>query len=99
MYQPLFTKHFEKQLKKLPQKEQRNILEKISQCLNNPRAQSIKLETTYPSIYRLRIGEYRVFFSLNNETKIIEITDVIRRTSQTYNEPLVRHFFLFTILI
>ena len=61
MYQPLFTKRFEKQIKKFPKKEQLKILDKISAATPNPRIISIKLESTNPPVYRLRAGEYRIF--------------------------------------
>lgn len=84
MYSPLYNKRFEKQIQKFPKKEQIKILEKIIKCLENPRQHSIKLATTQPPIYRLRGGEYRIFFELDNQKQIMIITDVERRTTQTY---------------
>lgn len=84
MYNPVFTRRFEKQLKTIPKKEQIKILEEISESLEDPRKFAIQLETTRPPIYRLRVGEYRIFFVLDNSLQIMKITDVIRRTSQTY---------------
>lgn len=83
MYQPFFTKQFEKQLKKIPQKEQIKILDKISGVLSDPQKYSLRLIATKPPIYRLRVGEYRIFFTLDNP-KIMKIVDVLRRTTQTY---------------
>lgn len=84
MYSPIFTKRFAKQLKSFPKKERIKILEKINQTLKNPRQSSSKLESTKPPIYRLRVGEYRLFFALDDKEKIMKITDVLRRTTQTY---------------
>ena len=84
MYQPAYSKRFEKQIRKFPKKEQLKILQKIVGCLSNPKQYSIKLATTKPSVYRLRAGEYRVFFEVDNLTKTMIITDVERRTTQTY---------------
>ncbi len=84
MYQPLFAKKFEKQLKKIPNSEQLKILEKITAIASDPRKFSTKLETTKPPVYRLRVGDYRVFFEINDEKLIMQITDVKRRTTQTY---------------
>lgn len=84
MYKPVYSKRFEKQIQKFPKKEQLKILEKIIKCLENPRQYSIKLFTTQPPVYRLRVGEYRVFFELHNQTQIMIVTDVERRTTQTY---------------
>lgn len=84
MYKPFYSKRFEKQIQKFPKKEQLKILEKIIKCLENPRQYSIKLSTTQPPVYRLRVGEYRVFFELDNQIQIMIVTDVERRTTQTY---------------
>lgn len=84
IYKASFTKRFKKQILKLPKKEQIKILAKIEAALNNPRQSAIKLEDTSPPIYRIRTGEYRIFFQINNLQQIMEITDVKLRTTQTY---------------
>lgn len=84
MYKPIYSNRFAKQIKKFPKKEQLKILHKITSVLDDPRSSSIKLETTRPPIYRLRTGEYRVFFELDNMASEMIITDVKRRTTQTY---------------
>ncbi len=84
MYRPTYTKRFEKEIKKIPKKEQIKILEKIESILDNPQEFCIKLENTKPAVYRLRAGEYRVFFGLDDKEKLIKVTDVDRRTTQTY---------------
>ncbi|OGE29513.1 hypothetical protein A2867_00910 [Candidatus Daviesbacteria bacterium RIFCSPHIGHO2_01_FULL_40_11] len=84
MYRPTYTRRFEKEIKKFPKKEQVGILEKIESILENPRKFSIKLETTQPTVYRLRAGEYRIFFGLDDREKIMKIAKVERRTTQTY---------------
>lgn len=84
MYSPYYTKRFAKQLKKFPKKEQLKILDKISTATSDPRKFSTKLESTGPPVYKTRAGEYRIFFELDNKRKIMKITDVFRRTTQTY---------------
>lgn len=84
MYRPVYSRRFAKEIKKFPQKEQIKIIQKIESALENPRQFSIKLETTNPAVYRLRAGEYRIFFGLDNIEKIMKIVKVERRTSQTY---------------
>ena len=84
MYRPVYTRRFEKEIKKFPKKEQIKILEKIESILEDPRQFSIKLETTKPAVYRLRAGEYRIFFGLDDTEKLMKIAKVERRTTQTY---------------
>jgi len=85
MYRPIYSNHFEKEFKKFRKKEQVKILEKIEFVSENPRQFSIKLETTNPTVYRLRAGEYRIFFGLNDKEKTMKIVKVERRTTQTYH--------------
>jgi mRNA interferase RelE/StbE len=84
MYSPYYSKRFAKQIKSLPPKEQLKVLNKIKSICDNPREYSIKLQNTKPPIYRLRVGEYRVFFELDDSSQVIQITDIKRRTTQTY---------------
>ena len=84
MYQSRFTKRFEKQLKKFPVKQQNKILDRINEILSDPRKAATKLVSTTPPIYKLRVGEYRVFFELDDDLKIMQITDTERRTIQSY---------------
>lgn len=84
MFTPLYSKRFLKQIKKFPKKQQLKILDKISAITSDPRKFTIKLESTNPPVYKLRVSEYRVFFELNNEKKIMKITNTERRTTQTY---------------
>ncbi len=34
--------------------------------------------------YRLRVGRYRIFFTIDVEQQTITITEIVRRTSTTY---------------
>lgn len=85
MYRPIYTHHFEKEIKKFPKKEQVKIMANIESALDNPRKASIKLEATNPAVYRLRAGEYRIFFGLDDGEKIMKIVKVECRTTKTYN--------------
>lgn len=84
MYKLLFARQYEKQLKKIPKDEQVRIINKIEKISGNPRVYSIKLASIHPPIYKLRVGNYRVFFEIDDEKKMVIITDVRRRTTQTY---------------
>ena len=35
-------------------------------------------------VYRLRVGEYRVMYSVFDVERLVKIVDVERRTTQTY---------------
>ena len=86
MYRAHLTKRFKKQILKLPKKEQSRIIDKLEAVLINPRQYAIKLEDTNPIVYRIRAGEYRIFFELDNNNQTMAVTDVLRRTTQTYKK-------------
>ncbi len=86
MYRAVLTRRFKKQIFKFPRKEQIKIIAKIESGLSNPRQSAVKLEDTSPPVYRIRSGEYRIFFEVDDLKQIMEITDVKRRTTRTYRQ-------------
>lgn len=67
-----------KQLLKIPQRQRVKIEGKISQLQHNPTPpQSIKL-VGRPA-YRLRVGDYRVLYSVNRKRKAIDILSAQHR--------------------
>jgi mRNA-degrading endonuclease RelE of RelBE toxin-antitoxin system len=37
-----------------------------------------------PSTWRRRVGSYRIFFDVHRETSLVDILEIVRRTSATY---------------
>lgn len=72
-----------KSLKRLPKNTQGIISQKIDMLTNFSRdMQNIKMLTgEYKGLYRLRVGDYRVFFRVENERLVIIIIDVLPRGS------------------
>lgn len=86
MYLLLYSPKAEKSLKKIPQDYQRLILKKTSILQENPKPRGFdKIAAKSPPLYRIRIGNYRVFYFIDEENKTVIIVDIIRRTTQTYN--------------
>jgi mRNA interferase RelE/StbE len=76
---------FEKYYKKLSPKEKKRIKEKLLELENirNPlRHKDVKaLSGDLKAFYRMRIGEYRLVFSLLPEKKIIAVVNLFPRSS------------------
>ena len=78
-YQVLLSKTSYNYLKKLPEKEKEKIKERLKELEDDPyknraKANIKKLINTKPQKYRLRIGNYRAVFVIEEKTiKIIEI--------------------------
>ncbi|MBU0574132.1 MAG: type II toxin-antitoxin system RelE/ParE family toxin [Candidatus Margulisbacteria bacterium] len=76
------SKRIEKHLDSLPQKEYLRIRSKILSLSNNPRPQGVKKISD--RVHRVRIGNYRVIYSIFEKEKTILIDKVARRDESTY---------------
>lgn len=85
MYQVIFTNKALKSLKRIPVVYQLKIKDVSQKLAKDPFVLDLrKLESSYNATHRLRVGNYRLFLRINIESKIIEIADLERRTTQTY---------------
>ncbi|MFH1379150.1 MAG: type II toxin-antitoxin system RelE/ParE family toxin [bacterium] len=84
---------FYKNLSKIHQpKIQDNIMERIEQLADNPRPEGKSFKTLKPPIEiyqyaadcRLRIGNYRVLYDINDEKKTVWILHLRKRDEKTY---------------
>ncbi|MCA9925187.1 MAG: type II toxin-antitoxin system RelE/ParE family toxin [Anaerolineales bacterium] len=83
MYSIGWTRRALKQLKRLPQQRQKQIVMAVRVLRNWPDCKNVKALQNYPS-YRLRVGRYRVLFDVENDLHIIEIEEVKKRDERTY---------------
>jgi mRNA-degrading endonuclease RelE of RelBE toxin-antitoxin system len=70
-----------KSLDKLPAHDRIRILEVINEIGTDPFRGDIK---KIEGRYRRRSGSYRVFYEVQQKERVVEIQDVVRRTSTTY---------------
>jgi mRNA interferase RelE/StbE len=67
-------------LKHYPKKDQIRIIEQIEKLALNPLEKSnVKKLVNFDFSYRLRVGDYRVFFEKDDGIKIIDVIDILRR--------------------
>jgi mRNA-degrading endonuclease RelE of RelBE toxin-antitoxin system len=52
--------------------------------LDLSKARNVKTLTNHEYGYRLRVGNYRVFFDFDGEVRIVSIEEVRRRDERTY---------------
>ncbi len=80
MYIITFKKSAEKEFEKLPSQVIKRISTAIDALANNPRpAGSKKLEGQKESLWRIRIGDYRVIYLVEDVIKIVEIRRIGHR--------------------
>lgn len=74
----------EKQLSRIPEKFQVRIINAMRTLRDNPRPHGcVKLDQ---SLYRIRVGQYRVIYALFDEELIILVVKVARRSEATYRD-------------
>ncbi len=86
MFNLIYSPQAQKSLKKFPQDYQLLIAKKIVQLRENPKPRGHdKISAKDPPLYRIRVGDYRVFYFIDEELKEVIIVDIKRRTTQTYH--------------
>jgi mRNA interferase RelE/StbE len=77
----IFDKEAEKQLKKIPHRDQVRIIKKIETLTKNPRPEwIIALQGKLSGYYRFRVGDYRVIYEVIDKKCIILILKVAHRS-------------------
>ncbi|HSW55439.1 MAG TPA: type II toxin-antitoxin system RelE/ParE family toxin [Ignavibacteriaceae bacterium] len=71
MYRILFTRRAVKDFEKLNEDIKLRLKEKFNLLLNNPIGISKKLSSPLIGSYRLRIGDYRVIFDIDDDKVVI----------------------------
>jgi len=79
MYTIKTTNQFERKIKKIDKSIRGNIIEKILELKENPYENVKKLHGKLRGMYSLRIGEYRVIFSIDEEKNLIILLTVGHR--------------------
>ncbi len=78
IYQPKAIR----QLKKI--KIQAEIRQAITSLSAMPNCKNVKHLTNHQYPYRLRVGNYRIFFQFNGKINIVSIEEVKKRNERTY---------------
>lgn len=82
-YSVTFARSARKELESLSQTIALRILKKIESLPENPRPAGSKKLMGQNFLWRIRIGDYRVIYSIDDTSRLIDIT-VIRHRSSVY---------------
>lgn len=66
-------------LDNLPQKARSQILKAVTNLTSNPRIGNVKPLKGYKGIYRLRTGDYRIIYSIEDDVLVVIIVAVGHR--------------------
>lgn len=74
-----FKKSAAKELYKLPKKEVGRILKLIGNLSTDPRPDGCKKLKAYSDLWRVRSGNYRIIYSIEDHILMIEILEIVHR--------------------
>lgn len=86
------AREFEKELRKLPPKQQKEIKQKVDSLAEDPQPGLKSFKRLSPPIsyrdwtanYRIRIGDYRVLYDVDHDKKRVSILVLRKRGKRTY---------------
>ena len=74
----------DKRIRKFPRRDNIRIVEILRSFEVDPwRGDIVKIKG-HDNLWRKRVGDYRIFYSVKAEVKIVEIKEIERRGSKTY---------------
>lgn len=74
-----------KQIEKIKAADVRKrIFTEVQSLVHFPDCQGVKKLTNHAYSYRLRVGDYRVFFEFDGSVHVIDIEEVKKRDERTY---------------
>ena len=77
MYRIIFKRSAEKELSKLPATITKKIVPVIDELANNPRPiGSKKLEAQKNELWRVRVGDYRIVYLIEDIIQVVEVQKV-----------------------
>ena len=76
----------QKQLDRLPPRDFTRVDAAILAMRVAPLAGNVKRLRNHPHAFRRRVGDYRVFFDLDQAARAVIVASVVRRTSTTYRK-------------
>jgi mRNA interferase RelE/StbE len=73
-----------RQLRKLPRQDSVKIYDECEKLAAMPHCANVKALSNHAYQYRLRVGNYRVFFNFDGAVQIVNIEEVKKRDENTY---------------
>ena len=78
------ARQVEKRLRKFPAKDQQRLVAALGSMRQDPFTGDIVRLKGELAGWRRRVGDYRIFFDVRATDLIVDVVDIVRRTSTTY---------------
>ena len=82
-YEIVLARSARKELQALSHTVAERILEKVELLASNPRPSGCQKLRGHSSLWRIRVGEYRVIYSIDNDKRVVDVS-VVRHRSEAY---------------
>lgn len=79
MYSVFYTSAASRQLRRLPREVLPQVQEAVEALASNPRTPHTEKLEGYPNAYRLRVGRYRILYTIEDEIRRVVIYRVAHR--------------------
>jgi mRNA interferase RelE/StbE len=80
----IFSNSARRNLRKLPLSDRRRIDRALDELALAPFQGDVLPLRNRPAEFRKRVGDYRVFFDLKRDERLVRVHEIVRRTSTTY---------------
>jgi len=84
-YRVFIERNAEKNFKKTPKEIKKKIIAAVAELKNNPRPLNVRKISDSESSYRIRIGDYRIIYEIDEKRKKINIFRIRHRKEAYLN--------------
>ncbi len=84
-YEVRISRRVRQEMARVPPGDQNRILAKLGTLAENPRPSGcVPVKAAGPGVYRVRVGSYRVIYTVRDDQQHVIVARVARRSGSTY---------------
>ncbi len=81
-----FTSRARRELAKVPPDDRVRLAEAAMGLARDPRPRGVLRLQGSGSLYRIRVGDWRIIYGLSDHTREVTVTQILRRSETTYKD-------------
>jgi len=85
-YKIFIKKSAVKELKHLPKNQIKRITVLINSLSSDPRPRNCKKLKAYNNLWRIRSGDYRIIYSIDDKNKTVNILEIVKRQDAYFSK-------------